>query len=112
MVHPFAVGIYKDLMYWDDWHRKTVFVADKNNGKGIVTVLANMPSWQANISDPSFCSCPKSSDESRCTLVEESTKSTGAGPLGLAISDLDQDGLPDIATANRDANNASVLRHQ
>jgi hypothetical protein len=34
-------------------------------------VLANMPTWNANISDPSFCKCvPKSG--SQCTLVEES----------------------------------------
>jgi hypothetical protein len=34
-------------------------------------VLANMPSWDANISDPAFCACvPK--DGNQCSLVEES----------------------------------------
>lgn len=34
-------------------------------------VLANMPNWNANISDPSFCACvPK--DGAQCTLVEQS----------------------------------------
>ncbi|MDP5212660.1 hypothetical protein ORJ66_06345 [Pseudoalteromonas tunicata] len=34
-------------------------------------ILANMPAWNANISDPSFCEC-KPSAGSECTLVEES----------------------------------------
>jgi len=34
-------------------------------------VLANMPAWKANISDPAYCRCkPKEGDE--CTLVEQS----------------------------------------
>jgi hypothetical protein len=35
-------------------------------------VLANMPNWNANISDPSFCRCTPSKGEKECTLVEES----------------------------------------
>ncbi|TQV87815.1 hypothetical protein [Aliikangiella coralliicola] len=35
-------------------------------------VLANMPTWNANISDPAFCSCTPSPGSSECTLVEES----------------------------------------
>lgn len=27
--HPFAVAVYKDLMYWDDWKMNSVFSADK-----------------------------------------------------------------------------------
>lgn len=27
--HPFAVAVYKDLMYWDDWKLNSVFSADK-----------------------------------------------------------------------------------
>ncbi len=34
-------------------------------------VLANMPHWNANISDPSFCSCT-GADGKQCTLVEQS----------------------------------------
>lgn len=34
-------------------------------------VLKNMPAWNANISDPTFCNC-KPSQGSECTLVEES----------------------------------------
>lgn len=34
-------------------------------------ILANMPAWNANISDPSFCNC-KGSDGHECTLVEQS----------------------------------------
>ncbi|HYD81355.1 MAG TPA: hypothetical protein VEC06_16230 [Paucimonas sp.] len=34
-------------------------------------VLANMPTWNANISDPSFCGCVSKSG-GQCTMVEES----------------------------------------
>jgi hypothetical protein len=34
-------------------------------------VMANMPSWNANISDPTFCSCTPANG-SECTLIEES----------------------------------------
>ena len=34
-------------------------------------MLANLPAWQANISDPEFCSCP-STDGKKCTMAEES----------------------------------------
>lgn len=34
-------------------------------------VLANMPIWNANISDPSFCACV-AKDGAQCTLVEQS----------------------------------------
>ena len=43
LIHPFAVAIHKDLMYWDDWNQKSIFFADKHNGSGIDTLLANMP---------------------------------------------------------------------
>lgn len=36
-------------------------------------VLENMPSWNANISDPSFCNCKsKRKDVDECNLIEES----------------------------------------
>jgi hypothetical protein len=34
-------------------------------------VMANVPSWNANISDPTFCSCTPANG-SECTLIEES----------------------------------------
>lgn len=42
--HPFAVAVYKDLMYWDDWKLNSVFSADKgklnkNNKKKSKLVL-------------------------------------------------------------------------
>ena len=40
--HPFAVGIHKDLMYWDDWNTKSVYFANKNSGRGIVEIQTNM----------------------------------------------------------------------
>lgn len=40
--HPFAVGIHKNLMYWDDWKTKSVYLADKNTGKGINQIKSSM----------------------------------------------------------------------
>lgn len=36
--HPFAVGVLKDKMYWDDWKAKSIFVADKDTGDNIMTI--------------------------------------------------------------------------
>ena len=33
--HPFAVGVYKDLVVWNDWTRKAIFQADKETGQGV-----------------------------------------------------------------------------
>lgn len=44
VAHPFAVGVYKDLMYWDDWKMHSVFSADKDHGIMIETLAENMPS--------------------------------------------------------------------
>lgn len=43
VAHPFAVGVYKDLMYWDDWKLNSVFSADKDHGIMISTLADNMP---------------------------------------------------------------------
>ncbi|KAG4075464.1 hypothetical protein HA402_015117 [Bradysia odoriphaga] len=44
VAHPFAVGVYKDLMYWDDWKMNSVFSADKDHGIMINVVADSMPS--------------------------------------------------------------------
>lgn len=44
VAHPFAVGVYKDLMYWDDWKMHSVFSADKDHGIMIETLASGMPS--------------------------------------------------------------------
>ena len=36
--HPFAVAIFKDNMYWDDWKQLTIFVANKDHGERITTI--------------------------------------------------------------------------
>ncbi|KAJ9597637.1 hypothetical protein L9F63_011506, partial [Diploptera punctata] len=33
--HPFAVAVFKDMLYWDDWKQNAIFLADKDNGVGI-----------------------------------------------------------------------------
>ena len=33
---PFAIGVYKSVMFWDDWKRHQVFQADKDHGWGIM----------------------------------------------------------------------------
>ncbi len=37
----------------------------------VLPVMANLPSWNANISDPTFCSCTPANGK-ECTLIEES----------------------------------------
>jgi hypothetical protein len=36
VAHPFAVAVFKDNVYWDDWKLNAVFSADKDHGVGIV----------------------------------------------------------------------------
>nr|XP_018900989.1 PREDICTED: sortilin-related receptor-like isoform X1 [Bemisia tabaci] len=40
--HPFAVAVFKDLMYWDDWKANSIFRADKDHGYGIQNVASNL----------------------------------------------------------------------
>lgn len=42
LAHPFAVGVYKDLIYWDDWKMNSVFSADKDHGIMIKNVAQDM----------------------------------------------------------------------
>ena len=42
LVHPFSVTIHKDLVYWDDWEKKAIYMADKNTGKGVVKVIGDL----------------------------------------------------------------------
>ncbi|KAK0098602.1 hypothetical protein PV326_006350 [Microctonus aethiopoides] len=37
--HAFAVAVFKNNMYWDDWKQSMIFVADKDHGAGIATTL-------------------------------------------------------------------------
>ncbi|CAL7939536.1 unnamed protein product [Xylocopa violacea] len=41
--HPFAVAVFKDNMYWDDWKHSMIFVADKDHGLGISNVVDQLP---------------------------------------------------------------------
>lgn len=42
MSHPFAVAVFKDNMYWDDWKEKAIFVADKDHGKEITSIAQEL----------------------------------------------------------------------
>ncbi|KAF7992430.1 hypothetical protein HCN44_001755 [Aphidius gifuensis] len=37
--HPFAVAVFKDNMYWDDWKQSMIFLADKNHGAGVTSTF-------------------------------------------------------------------------
>ncbi|XP_012284613.1 sortilin-related receptor [Orussus abietinus] len=41
--HPFAVAVFKDNMYWDDWKQSMIFEADKDHGFGIAKILGHLP---------------------------------------------------------------------
>ncbi|XP_066589021.1 sortilin-related receptor-like [Prorops nasuta] len=43
VLHPFAVAVFKDNMYWDDWKTSMIYVADKDHGVGINSVLGALP---------------------------------------------------------------------
>ena len=40
--HPFAVAVLKDNMYWDDWKQSMIFVADKDHGRGVTTIIGQL----------------------------------------------------------------------
>ncbi|XP_052861860.1 sortilin-related receptor-like [Anopheles cruzii] len=40
--HPFAVAVLKDVMYWDDWKKNSVFSADKDHGIMVRLVAEGM----------------------------------------------------------------------
>ncbi|XP_063978327.1 sortilin-related receptor-like [Diachasmimorpha longicaudata] len=40
--HPFAVAVFKDTMYWDDWKQSQIFMADKEHGLGISSKLGTL----------------------------------------------------------------------
>ncbi|XP_014221695.1 sortilin-related receptor-like [Trichogramma pretiosum] len=40
--HPFAVAVFKDNMYWDDWKQSMIFVGDKDHGFGISTIIGQL----------------------------------------------------------------------
>lgn len=41
--HPFAVAVFKDNMYWDDWKCNGIFTADKDHGLSIQTIKDSLP---------------------------------------------------------------------
>ncbi|XP_057669254.1 sortilin-related receptor-like [Diorhabda carinulata] len=41
--HPFAISVFKNNMYWDDWKRNSIFAADKDNFTGVEIILKQMP---------------------------------------------------------------------
>ena len=40
MLQPFALGIYKNLLFWDDWTVHQVLQADKESG-GVIMPIFN-----------------------------------------------------------------------
>lgn len=42
-MHPFAVAIFKSVMYWDDWMAQGIFMADKNRGTSLSVLSEQMP---------------------------------------------------------------------
>lgn len=42
ITHPFAIAVFKDTMYWDDWNESSIFSADKDNGLEISLLAKNL----------------------------------------------------------------------
>lgn len=53
--HPFAVAVFKNNMYWDDWKQSMIFMADKDYGLEIETVIGQM----AGLMDLKVCQIKK-----------------------------------------------------
>lgn len=43
VAHPFAVAVFKDLMYWDDWKQNSLYSANKDHGVSIQAIEGNLP---------------------------------------------------------------------
>ncbi|RZC34546.1 sortilin-related receptor-like [Asbolus verrucosus] len=41
--HPFAVAVFKNNMYWDDWKRNAIFSADKDSFRGVEVLQKQLP---------------------------------------------------------------------
>ena len=42
LYHPFAITVFEDLIYWTDWHFKSVSSANKANGRGFKTIYSGI----------------------------------------------------------------------
>lgn len=42
-MHPFAVAVFKNNMYWDDWNAQGIFMAEKDRGTLLSAVASRMP---------------------------------------------------------------------
>ncbi|XP_049769267.1 sortilin-related receptor-like [Schistocerca cancellata] len=43
VAHPFAVAVFKDTMYWDDWRQNAIYQADKDHGLAVRTIRSGLP---------------------------------------------------------------------
>ncbi|CAB4061720.1 Very low-density lipoprotein receptor,Low-density lipoprotein receptor-related protein 1B,Low-density lipoprotein receptor-related protein 2,Low-density lipoprotein receptor-related protein 8 [Lepeophtheirus salmonis] len=89
--HPYSIAIHKELMFWDDWVFKALYVADKNTGKGkkefereyepllrkygyLFPCLCSSPSFST--AKKSSCICPDENPASGSICMDNSTHST------------------------------------
>lgn len=42
MTHPFAVAVFKDKMFWDDWKKSSIFSANKDKGSDVHSILGDI----------------------------------------------------------------------
>lgn len=40
--HPFAITIFEDIIYWTDWHTKSISSASKSSGVGLRTIHSKL----------------------------------------------------------------------
>jgi hypothetical protein len=41
--HPYAIGVFKDQLYWTDWSLHAVLTADKYHGSGVHVYIQDLP---------------------------------------------------------------------
>lgn len=42
VAHPFAIAVFKDNMFWDDWKARAIFYADKDHGTVVYPLRNNL----------------------------------------------------------------------
>ncbi|XP_055516540.1 sortilin-related receptor isoform X2 [Leucoraja erinacea] len=40
--HPYAISVFKDQIYWDDWSKLSIFRAYKHDGSGVETLVTGL----------------------------------------------------------------------
>lgn len=98
-----AISFAAALTYTTGAYPQHVTLGDLNVDGKLDIVTANYT--------PSSVSVFRNTSTSSISFAAKVDFTVGSHPFGVAVNDLDADGYPEIVTANRDGNSASILRN-